>query len=65
MGAQYLISLAVWWAKLEKNKVRHNVTQIASLLVVASVFTWLTVCILPSEGGLIHETKLPTQELGL
>ena len=29
-----VIFLAVWWAKLEKNnKVRHNVTQIASLLL--------------------------------
>ena len=38
-------SLAVWWAKLKKNdKVRHNMTQIASLLVVATVFTWLMVC---------------------
>jgi hypothetical protein len=38
-------SLAVWWAKLEKNdKVRHNMTQIASLLVVATVFTRLMVC---------------------
>ena len=30
---------AVWWAKLEENdKVRHNMTQIASLLAVATVF---------------------------
>ena len=28
-----VLSLAVWWVKLEKNyKVRHNMTQIASLL---------------------------------
>ena len=34
-----VLSLAVWWAKLEKNnKVRHNMTQIASLLAVATVF---------------------------
>ena len=34
-----VLSLAVWWAKLEKNdKVRHIVTQIASLLAVATVF---------------------------
>ena len=33
-----VLSLAVWWAKLEKNdKVRHNMTQIASLLAVAAV----------------------------
>ena len=32
-----VLSLAVWWAKLEKNdKVRHIVTQIASLLAVAT-----------------------------
>ena len=32
-----VLSLAVWWAKLEKNnQVRHNVTQIASLLAVAT-----------------------------
>ena len=36
--------MTVWWAKLEKNdKVRDNMTQIASLLVVATVFTWLMV----------------------
>ena len=64
-----LVSLAAWWAKLEKNdKVRHyTMTQVASLLVVATVFTWLmvcNVCILQSEGGgLIHDTKLPMQEL--
>ena len=34
-----VLSLAVWWAKLEKNdKVRHNMTQIASLLAVATFF---------------------------
>ena len=33
-----VLSLAVWWAKLEKNdKVRHDMTQVASLLVVATV----------------------------
>ena len=43
-------------------------TQIASLLVVATVFTWLmvyNVYILQSGGGLIRETKLPLQELEL
>ena len=34
-----VLSLVVWWAKLEKNdKVRHNMTQIASLLAVATAF---------------------------
>ena len=37
-----VLSLAVGWAKLKKNdKVRHNMTQIASLLAVATVFYWL------------------------
>ena len=64
--------MTVWWAKLEKNdKVRDNMTQIASLLVVATVFTWimvikLNVYILQSgRGGLIRETKLSMQELEL
>ena len=34
-----VLSLDVWWPQLEKNdKVRHNMTQIASLLAVATVF---------------------------
>ena len=34
-----ILSLAVWWAKLGENvKVRYNMTQIASLLAVATVF---------------------------
>ena len=44
MGAQSQ-ALAVWLAKLEKtDKVRHNMTQIASLLAVATVFVdlWAT-----------------------
>ena len=42
MGARSVLSLVVWLAKLEKNdKVRHNMTQIASLLVVATVFIGL------------------------
>ena len=62
-----VFSLAVWWAKLEKNdKVRHIVTQIASLLAVATVFidSWTPFY---SQGGrgLIRETKLPMQELEL
>ena len=37
-----VLSLAVWWAKLEKNdKVRRIMTQIASLLAVAVVFIGL------------------------
>ena len=52
-----VLSLAVWWAELEKkfnDNVRHIMTQIANLLVVATVFTWLiicNVCILQSERG--------------
>ena len=34
-----VLSLAVWWVKLEKNdKVRHSMTQIGGLLAVATVF---------------------------
>ena len=37
-----VLSLAVWWGNLKKNdKVRHNMTQIASLLAVATVFVGL------------------------
>ena len=55
-----VLSLAVWWAKLEKNdKVRHNMTQIASLLAVATVFVDLWA---PFYRGLIRETKVPMQE---
>ena len=37
VGARSVLSLAVW-AKLEKNdEVRHNMTQIASLLAVATI----------------------------
>ena len=62
----YVLSLAVWLAKLEKNdKVRHNMTQIASLLAVATVFIGLWTLFTVREGGLIHETKLPMQELKL
>ena len=46
-----LSGLAVWWAKLEKNhKVRHNMTQIASLLAVATVFIDLWT-LFTSHGG--------------
>ena len=61
-----VLSLAVWWAKLEKNnKVRHIVTQIASLLAVATVFIDLLTPFYSQGGGLIRETKLPMQELEL
>ena len=60
------LSLAVWWAKLEKNdKVRHNMTQIASLLAVATVFVDLWAPFYSQGGGLIRETKVPMQELEL
>ena len=46
------LSLAVWWAKLEKNdKVRHNMTQIASLLAVATVFVDLWAPFYSQGGG--------------
>ena len=46
--------------KLEKNdKVRHNMTQIASLLAVATVFIDLWTPFY-SQGGLIRATKVPT-----
>ena len=65
-----VLSLAVWWAKLEKNdKERHNMTQIASSLVLATVLIVCNVCILQSEGGgegrLICKIKLPMQKLEL
>ena len=57
-----LYFLAAWWAKLAKNDdVRHNMTQIACLLAVATVFVDLWI----SGEGLIHQTKLPLQELEL
>ena len=62
-----VLSLAVWWAKLEKNyKVKHNMTQIASLLAVATVFVDLWASFYSQGGGgLIRETKVPMQELEL
>ena len=60
------LSLAVWWAKFEKNdKVRHNMTQIASFLAVATVFIDLWSPFYSQGGGLMCETKLPMQELEL
>ena len=47
-----VLSHAVWWAKLEKNdKVRHNMTQIASLLAVATVFVDLWAPFYSQGGG--------------
>ena len=46
------LSLAVWWAKLENNdKVRHIMTQIASLLAVATVFIDLRTPFHSQGGG--------------
>ena len=61
-----VLSLAVWRAKLEKNdKVRHIMTQIASLLAVVTVFIALWTPFYSQGWGLIRETKLPMQELEL
>ena len=63
-----VLSLAVWLAKLGKNdKVRHHMTQIASLLAVAAVFVdlWAPFYSQGGGGGLIRETKVPMQELEL
>ena len=60
-----ILSLAVWWAKLEKNdKVSHNMTQIASLLVVAGL--WSARCAFSNYNqrrGAYMRDKLPMQEL--
>ena len=61
-----VLSLAVWWAKLEKNdKVRQNMTQIASLIAVATIFVDLWAPFYGQGGGLIRKTKVPMQELEL
>ena len=62
-----VLSLVVWWAKFEKNdQVRHNMTQMASLLAVATVFVDLWAPFYSQGGGgLIRETKVPMQELEL
>jgi hypothetical protein len=48
-------------AKLEKNdQVGHNMTKIASVMAVTTVFIGLWTLISAREGGgPIHETKLP------
>ena len=51
------LSLAVWWVKLEKNnKVRHNMTRIATLLAVATVFIGLWTLFTSQRGGVIAAT---------
>ena len=53
-----VLSLAVWWAKLEKNdKVRHVMTQIASLLAVATVFIDLWTPFYSQGGGAYTRDK--------
>ena len=47
------------------DKVRHNITQIAGLLAVATVFIGLWTLQSGRGGGLLRETKLPMQELEL
>ena len=70
----YQLSNATWACDLctflvgktrENDKERHNVTQIASLLAVATVFIDIQTPFYSQGGGggLIHETKLPMQEL--
>ena len=52
------LSLAVWWEKFEKNdKVRHNMTQIASLLAVATVFVDLWAPFYSQGGGAYTRDK--------
>ena len=56
--AIFVLSLAVWWAKLEKNdKVGHNMTQIASLLAVATVFVDLRAPFYSQGGGAYTQNK--------
>ena len=61
VGTQSLHFL--WWAR--HDKVRHNMTQIASVLAVATVFIglWTPISTFDREGGLIGETKIPMWEL--
>ena len=60
-----VLSLGVWWAKLEKNdKVRHIVIQIASLLAVATVFIDLWTP-LYSQGGAYTRDKTTQRRLDI
>ena len=53
-----VLSLAVWLAKFEKNdKVRHNMTQIASFLAVATVLLTYGLHFTVREGGLYARHK--------
>ena len=52
------LSLAVWWEKLEKSdKVSHNMTQIASVLAVATVFISLWTLISRQRMGTYMQGK--------
>ena len=53
-----VLSLTVWWTKLEKSdKVRHKMTQIASLLAVATVFVDLWAPFYSQGGGAYTRDK--------
>ena len=55
-----VLSLTVWWEKLEKNdKVRHSMTQIASLLAVATAFVDLWAPFYSQGGGAYTRDKVP------
>ena len=45
----------------KSDKVRHNMTHIANVLAVATVFIdlWTLISTFDREGGLIGETKIP------
>ena len=65
-----VLSLTVWWAKLEKNdKVSHNMTQIASFLAVATIFVDLWAPFYSQGGGGLYARQtlkyLYMQELEL
>ena len=52
------LSLAVWWVKLEENdEVRHIMTQIASLLAIATVFIDLWTPFYSQGGGACTRDK--------
>ena len=57
------LSLAVWWPKREKShKVSHNMTQIASWLVVATVFIGLWTLISRQRRGAYRWDKNTSAE---